>query len=50
MADSWMAWTVLFALVVGGFYKLITKASDEWQTKDYDEYHFTGYEDPKWRR
>lgn len=50
MVDSWMAWTVLFVLVVGGFVRLIQKASDEWDSRNYDEYHFTGYEDPKWRK
>lgn len=47
--DSWVAWTILFVLVMGGFYRLIVKASEEWQTKDYDEYHFNGYENPYWR-
>ena len=50
MMESWMAWTVLFVLVVGGFYKLVQKALEERNYNNYDESHFTGYEDPRWRR
>lgn len=49
MAESWMAWTILFVLVVGGFYKLICKAIDERNTRDYDE-PFNGYENERWGR
>ena len=40
--DSWIAWTVLFVLVMGGFYRLIIKAIEECkgdvylETKDGD--------------
>lgn len=49
MTDSWMAWTVLFVLVMGGFFKLITRANDEFQSKDDFSEPFNGREDPRWR-
>ncbi|MBR2506879.1 MAG: hypothetical protein IKB70_08310 [Bacilli bacterium] len=50
MEESWIAWTVLFILVVAGIGKFIQRASDEWNERNYDESHFTGYEDPRWRK
>ena len=47
--DSWIAWTVLFVLVMGGFFKLITRANDEFQSKDDFSEPFNGREDPRWR-
>ena len=50
MAESWVSWVILVVVVMGGFYRLIQRACDEWDSRNYDEYHFTGYEDPKWRK
>ena len=49
MAESWMAWTVLFILVMGGSVRLIERANDEFESKkDFSE-PFNGREDPRWR-
>lgn len=49
MADNVMAWVVLFFLVALGFCRLINKAIDEWDYRNYDEYHFNGHESDYWR-
>lgn len=49
MAESWMAWTVLFVLVMGGFFKLVERANDEFESKNDFSEPFNGREDPRWR-
>ena len=50
MAESWMAWTVVTVLAILFAAKFVEKAADEWSSRNYDEYHFNGYEDPYWRK
>lgn len=48
--DSWVTWTIILLLVIIATAKFVEKASDDWSSRNYDEYHFNGYEDPYWRK